>query len=543
MTDLFAYLAAASAAGNSPSRLRKNLIPLLENMKSQGGLDPAARAMASAIGIDHFLPPQYEKFRPVLLDSLIFILSELPLKRLAEKIVEQAILPRNASPGERLCLLIKDMPTMQKLGQVVARSPGIEPAFKTALVDLEDNLHTIAYHSIQHKLRRELSKTEAGKAVITEKRILAEASVCAVIPCVAFRENEKQGVPAVLKVIKPAVQRNMRADMALWDRLIVFLDANKVSWGLRDFNFTATFNQVRWLIQNETDLQAEQSNLSFARRYYRSEPALTIPKLLPSATPRMTVMTREEGTKITCVDYLTPQQKRQLAELLTRTCILKPLQDLSEVSVFHGDPHAGNIAYSFRDGRPEIIFYDWAMMGRLTRMERFSMAMLTFGIVVGKPGIVYHAADIITKGQLSKDNAVSGRVTDFIQALVEDRKMGARGIFATIEELFEELTYEGITFSDNLMMFEKAMVTLKGVINDIDPDFDKNDYLAWTALLKFVNDLVSMRFHRVLLEEIWSFYRSNIAALIEIQKTVFYILLKLGLTGLQLPLKSLRGQR
>jgi ubiquinone biosynthesis protein len=81
--------------------------------------------MIAMMDIDHFLPDRYAKFQPVLLDSLVFILSELSLTRMTMKIVDQIRLPQSATSGMRLNILIKDMPTIQKLGQVICRSPAL----------------------------------------------------------------------------------------------------------------------------------------------------------------------------------------------------------------------------------------------------------------------------------------------------------------------------------------------------------------------------------------------------------------------------------
>ena len=52
----------------------------------------------------------------------------------------------------------------------------------------------------------------------------------------------------------------------------------------------------------------------------------------------------------------------------------------------HGDPHAGNLAYVFKSGRPQIIFYDWGMLGHLSKLERFAMILLTLGLMAGSIG-------------------------------------------------------------------------------------------------------------------------------------------------------------
>lgn len=502
------------------SMMRNRVKAILAMLMEHDQLEQVVRSMVEMTGLSHFLPEQYVRFQPVVMEAMVFILKELPLERLAEKIVDQLLLPSDSDPGTRLSVLVKEMPSIQKLGQVICRTPGIDPVFKQALVDLEDNLKTVDCRQVLPLIDKQVRRLPPGHTLVPQRRILAEASVCAVVPAHVTIEKGAAPVQAVIKVVKPKVRRNMTGDLALLERLAVFLDKHKKRWGMREFNFSGTLHQVRTLIENEIDLASEQAHLVMAGEYHRNHKRLRIPDLLPVSTPEMTVMSRVEGRKITDVAQLNPRQRRLLAEALTRVCILSPLQDLGEISIFHGDPHAGNIAYCFEGGRPLLIFYDWAMMGRLSRLERFLMVFLSCGFWVESPKAVFFAADLITKGQVSRDKEIERKVFVLIDKILAGNKGGIRNVFGNIETFFEELTYMGILFSADLMMYEKAAVTLKGVLADIDPAFDRNDYLIWAGMAAFLNDVVRLRIHRVILEEIWALYRLGAGELHELQKEI-----------------------
>ncbi|MDZ7596779.1 MAG: hypothetical protein U5J82_00415 [Desulfobacterales bacterium] len=70
-----------------------------------------------------------------------------------------------------------------------------------------------------------------------------------------------------------------------------------------------------------------------------------------------------------------------------------------------GDPHAGNIAYIFEDTRPRIILYDWAMTGRLKRLERFGLLLLGAGLLTRNRTISMLAVDFLSSGQGTTDVA------------------------------------------------------------------------------------------------------------------------------------------
>jgi len=516
--------------------MRRRVLARLKQAKSQGRIADIARQITSLLGLENFLPRNYRKFNVVVVEGLIFMLAELPLGRLADKIVDQVCMSDSSSLGQRICTLIKDMPTLQKLGQIICRSPGLDPEFKQALIDLEDNIHTISFDQLEPIAAKETAIFEAECELKMEKRILAEASVCAVIPAEAILMETQETLPAVLKMVKPAVRENMAGDLELWSRMALFLDRNRSDWGLGNFRFKNTFDEVRRLLENEVDLAAEQENLETVDTYYRSDSATIVPRKLPASTPDMTVMSRVEGRKITDVAHLTVREKRRLAGALAKTLILRPIQDLNETSIFHGDPHAGNLAYTFEGPRPKIILYDWAMMGRLNRMERFAMVFLAFGLVTGSKLAVFYAADILTKGRISSDKTLSTNIMDIIEQLIDNRTDRFRGILSSIERLFEEFTYQGVTFRSDLLMYEKAMVTLKGVLADIDPTFERDDYIFWAAMRCFWDDLFKLRFHQLILVEIWKLYRSSLCRLLDVQKLIFKVAWEFGRSRFKLPI-------
>jgi len=515
--------------------MRKRAIGLLKEAKSRGTLEHTVRQVVLITGLEDLLPDSYSRFRSVVVEGMVFMISALPLTRLAEKVVDQIRLNRTATLGQRLYALIKDMPSLQKLGQIICRSPGLDPQFKKALVDLEDNIKTVTYGQMRPLLMREIRSLSPEHSIIPEKRILAEASVCAVVPAEVSKDRGKTPLKVVLKAVKPAVRKNMSAELGMLDRLMEFLDTRQGGWGLGDFNFTGTLQQVRKLLENEVNLVSEQRNLGVVRDYYGSDATVAIPERLALSTPRMTVMTRIDGTKITDVNHLTQKERRRLVSSLAKICILRPIQDMREESIFHGDPHAGNISYTFEGAQPKIIFYDWGMLGRLKRLERFTMALLTLGLIMGNKKLIFYTADIITRRQTSTSKAMSDNIMGIIDEAITGQKNRIRGLLSSIEFLFERFTYQGVVFSADLLMYEKALVTLKGVLADVDPTFNRDDYMIWAAMTTFLDDVVRLRLLKLLIKDAWTLYRHSLSVMFDLQKVIGWFLLDVGRLWRKLP--------
>lgn len=453
----------------------------------------------------------------------MFIIASLPVTRVADKIVDQLFLEPDTPPGRRLYTLVEDMPSLQKLGQIICRDPDIDPQFKQTLINLEDNIVTLTFSALKGTLEEEIASVKHPCTIVPEPRILAEASVSAVVPATVHMEDGTR-YTAVLKLVKPAVRKNLPGELLLLQRLADFLDSRKKGWELGVFNFRATLDRVKHLLENEANLAMEQKNMERVRSYYARNRSVTIPQGLPGSTPTMTVMTRVDGRKITDVEGLTEAQKRLLAERLTRLCILKPIQDLKEETIFHGDPHAGNIAYTFVEGHPRIIFYDWGMMGKLTFIDRFGLAALALGLIMKNRQGVFWASDIVTRGLLSADREQSRVAMRVIEETISGLSMDGQSVFSAMEDLFERFTYHGIVFSADLMLYQKAMVTLKGVIADICPGFDRDDYLIRAAVVKFLSDLAQFRILRMIMENGGTMYANSLSLFWHFQRSVLRLL-------------------
>jgi ubiquinone biosynthesis protein len=524
-------------AGRPPSRRRRHrrALELLRDSQAAGTLTGLAQALVRFSGIVRFLPERYARFQPMVHEGLVFLLAGLPLERLAEKVVDQLALPLDAAPARRLLALVRDMPTLQKLGQVIGRTPGLPPDFRSALTALENNVRTLDYDHLRGGLDAERAAMRPQYTITPENRILAEATVCAVVPAtVADHPNDRRW-RAVLKMVKPAIRRHLPAELALWSRLGDHLDGQRERWGLGEFQFKKTIDQTRHLLENETDLPAEQANLDAARAYYAGNEAVVLPERLPVSTPEMTAMSRLDGRKITDVDHLSQQQRRRLAATLARVCILRPVQDLRPEAIFHGDPHAGNIAYTFADGRPRVILYDWAMTGRLKRLERFGLLLLGAGLATRNRTIAILAADLLSAGQATGREETADAVRSLLDETLCRQGPAFAGILSAIEHLFDRMSRLGIVFSTDLLMFQKAMVTLKGVLADIDPGFNRDDHLISAAVVGFINDFVRFRPQRLLIHEIWQLYPFNLGRALEMQRILTKFFWHLGAAWLEPP--------
>ena len=109
------------------------------------------------------------------------------------------------------------------------------------------------------------------------------------------------------------------------------------------------------------------------------------------------------------------------------------------------------------------------------------------------------------------------------------------GVLSIIEFLFEKFTYQGVIFSADLLLYEKALVTLKGVLADIDPTFKRDEYMVWAAITTFMDDVIRLRLLKLIMKDIWTLYRHSLSLFLDIQKMIFWFVRDVAVLGKKLP--------
>ena len=88
-------------------------------------------------------------WRPIVRDGVAFIGAHLSSASLAAKLADQLMLPADVPLEQRLMAFIAQMPSLQKLGQMVARNRNLSPTFRAELIRLENAVQDIAPDEIR----------------------------------------------------------------------------------------------------------------------------------------------------------------------------------------------------------------------------------------------------------------------------------------------------------------------------------------------------------------------------------------------------------
>ncbi|MFQ5792819.1 MAG: AarF/UbiB family protein, partial [Acidobacteriota bacterium] len=422
-------------------------------------------------------PSSAKKWLPAVHDSLLLFLDRLPEERLAERLLELARMPREASRGDRLLAFVSRTPTLQKLGQILARHPDVEPELGRALQTLENSLATASRQEVVGAIEREL-----GRDVLEEYRfrfadnVLAEASVGAVIQVRFLRPGEEAWQQAVCKVLKPYAVSGIKEELAALDEILAFLEEHGEFYELGATPLVEMFEEVRAALSREILVEEEQRNLARAASYYGNRDDIVIPKIYPFSTPGVTCMEYVEGEKITDAFPEDPEARSRLArkfnDIMTFDVIFSP----QEEALFHGDPHPGNI-FHVLDGEENpyrIALLDWGLLGVFPREQRAKLVQLLVGLYLGDVKRLSNNVDSLFEGDASQGLDEESR-----RALVREvlERRNGQNAFEILNALVAKLARQGYRLRFNTVVFIKSQVTIYGLLKELDPEIERDDYL------------------------------------------------------------------
>jgi ubiquinone biosynthesis protein len=428
------------------------------------------------------IPENPERWTPVVHDGLLFFLDHLDQQRLLDRFLDLIYLPPDSSRGERILQFASRTPTFQKIGQILGRNTGVEEDIQKSLQSLENTIQTASYQdlvkSIKDSLGPEVMETYDIKLA---DRILAEASVGAVIRGSLQMPGEKDRRDVVCKVIKPYVFRAITEEGEIIDQLTRYFAQHSDYYDLGGMPLTEMFQEIRRSMADEIRTEGEQQNLLRAGKYYQSNHKILIPHLYPFSTRQVTVMQFVRGEKISSAFSGDARQRAIMARRLSDVLTTDVIFSKQEEALFHGDPHAGNVFHVLNDSKDpyRIALLDWGLFGMFPRPQREQLIQLMLGIQLNDAKRLREHLGALVQGDLPTDPAKAARLDQTIKETLQHRSK--RSNFDTLGDLILRLGKEGYVLRFNLALFIKSQVTIAGILAGLDPALKQDDYLMERA--------------------------------------------------------------
>jgi ubiquinone biosynthesis protein len=418
------------------------------------------------VPVELLVPEVHRDWRPLVREAVLFVVSKLAASRLAPKIVEQMGLAPDTSPEVRLLRFIAKVPGLQKIGQVLARNRNLHPRLRRALIKLENGISDVTIEEILAIINRELQLQIATYAIKLEPAILSEASVSAVVGFTWRRPGARRRERGVFKVLKPHIASCYAQDMKMLGQLAQHLARKHRTAGINLGRLAETLTEIQLLLQHEVDFPREQATLANSLSEYRALRGVRVPRLLPLlSTGTITALTFERGKKVTEVHVLPSKLREEVAERLAKALLNVPALSLEKDSIFHADPHAGNLLYDRKSN--ELVILDWALTERLTRKQRKNVVLLVLMMFLRDANGMTKAIEELCHVRANKDRTQAGLIRKHVDRLLDELSLTQLPGLMEAMRLLDEIALEGIRFPAALLMFRKASFTLEGVVEDI----------------------------------------------------------------------------
>ncbi len=424
---------------------------------------------------------------PIVHDAMLYFLDHLSDDRLWDKLVNLAYLPPGTSRGDYLKEFVSKVPSLQKMGQILARNPDLSPDYRKALQDLESGIHTIERDQLVQIISEDIGQTIIDRDQIRfADEILAEASVGAVIRATLVSPGGTKEQQAIFKVVKPNVLVNMPEDIAIIEGLAVHFTVNHDFYKLGSMPLVDIFKELGKALAREIDITHEQQNFISARKYYRNNKKVYIPEIFPISTKHVTAMEFISAEKIT-LSFPNDKAKRsimaqRLSEIMTGDVIFSSKSE----AIFHGDPHPGNVQHMKSDPKNpyRIALLDWGLLGTFPREDRAALVQLLVGAMLNDSKRLQRNVGALLEKGMPKDAAKVKRINDLIADVIKPKP--GRGSFETLEELLFGLIEQGYATKFSLNLFIKSQITIAGELFELDPNLNQDDLLdkQVTAMVK-----------------------------------------------------------
>lgn len=276
--------------------------------------------------------------------------------------------------GVRLRLALQELgPVWIKLGQMLStRRDLFAPELADQLALLQDSVEPF-----DGKLARQLIEQALGGSLETwfdefDETALASASI-AQVHTATFNQNQPlAGKTVVLKVIRPDIERVIKADLALMYRLASWIPRlSKEGKRLRAVEVVREYEKT---VLDELDLSKEMANAILLRQNFENSEMLYVPEMYPEFSRKnVLVMERIYGIPVSNIAELQANgtDMKLLAERGVQVFFTQVFRD----SFFHADMHPGNIFVNpNHPENPQYIGIDCGIVGTLNQNDKRYLA-------------------------------------------------------------------------------------------------------------------------------------------------------------------------
>ena len=300
----------------------------------------------------------------------------------------------------------------------------------------------------------------------------------------------------VIKILRPNIHELIEADMSILETLAQLIEKHYQDIGFSPTEVVQEFSQE---IRKESDLSNEGRSADRLNKYFADNDKISFPKIHWQATTR-NVLTMKEVVGFHLSQYKPGAISKEDLKRVMENCTDAVFRQCLEFGFFHADPHTGNIIV-LEHGK--VCFIDCGMTGQIDIRTAEQLGDLV-GAVVDQnvDRVIRTVAQLVDLDpDVADERKFRSDVSEFIGHFnitnVKELNLGK-----LLGEFFDLLRRYHIKCPSDLVFLIKAMTTIEGVAEQLDPTWDLVGYVEphITKLIKqrFSINAVRQRIQRTL---------------------------------------------
>jgi ubiquinone biosynthesis protein len=353
-------------------------------------------------------------------------------------------------------------PGFIKFGQALStRADLIGPDMGRALAQLQDRLPPFPA-----AVARRLVASQSGKPLEDSFASFDDAAVAAASIAQVHRATLCDGRKVAVKLLRPGIERRMRADTDLFDSL-----AHILEWlapGLRRLKLVEAVAQFREISDTELDFRLEAAAGGRLKDNLADDAGIYVPWIdLEHSTSRMLIIEWIDGIRIDDVAGLhaAGHDVAKVTEIAAGSFFNQVFRD----GYFHADMHPGNI-FIRDDG--VLVPIDFGIMGYLEFSERLFLARLLSAMLERDYDEV---AQLHKNAGMLKDSISVHQFSQAIRAVADPvmgKALGDVSLATVLGQILQISTRFEIEIQPEFNLLQKTMMMAEGVARQLNPQAD-----------------------------------------------------------------------
>ncbi|NOT79522.1 MAG: hypothetical protein HOP07_11065 [Bacteriovoracaceae bacterium] len=310
-------------------------------------------------------------------------------KRIRDELANKSEKDWNQVLGFRLRKCFEELgPAFIKFGQLLSsRDDLFHVSFLDEMRMLRDKVKPVGFEEVRSHIEASIGGTVENVFSSFQKEAIGTASIG-----VVFRATLKNGLPVVVKVRRPGIEKEIETDFSIL--MFLSMQAERVSKELKYLGISRVVNDFSLTLHRELNFHVEALNCERLQRNiekHDDQKLYYIPKVYKEYSSD-SVLVMEELIGIPFSRNSEIQSKRDEIIPKMEYGVRLFLKTFLKDGFFHADLHGGNFFY-LNDGKIGLI--DFGLMGSLSKSGRHHFIAIIYAILsYNYENLVYEFLDV-----------------------------------------------------------------------------------------------------------------------------------------------------